>query len=133
MDNPLIELFFPRFCVGCGYVGTYLCHECERGMRRVTKTSCFYCGGPSSYGLTHPACKRQRGVDGHLSVYLYGGVFKKLLHESKYKGAPLVLNTLLAFPQEELFKHLYMWNSLFAPTVSSVPLHPQRERERGTK
>ncbi|MFH0773534.1 MAG: double zinc ribbon domain-containing protein [bacterium] len=131
MKTAVIELLFPRFCLGCGYVGEYICGGCEKGMKKIKKTACFYCGRPSLFGLTHPRCKKTKGIDGHLSLYTYDGLFKKLLQETKYKGAHLIMNTLLSFPQQPLFHDLNKWNNLFDPLVVSVPLHPQRIRERG--
>lgn len=131
MKTPLLELLFPRFCVGCGYVGTYICSSCELKMKRVKKTHCFYCDKSSLFGLTHPQCKHKNGIDAHLSLYLYGGLFKKLLQESKYKGAHVVLSTLLAFPQENILYNLNKWIGLFKPLIVSIPLHPQRIKERG--
>ncbi|MCX6732114.1 MAG: hypothetical protein NTV98_01070 [Candidatus Roizmanbacteria bacterium] len=131
MRNSFLEILFPRFCLGCGYVGTYLCQNCESKMMRVKRNSCFYCNKPSLLGLTHPGCKKKQGVDGYISLYLYNGLFKQLLQESKYKGAHMVLKTLLSFPQKKAMEDVWRWNSLWNPTVISVPLHPQRQKERG--
>lgn len=131
MINTPLELLFPRFCLGCGYVGSYICPPCEAKMERVKRARCFYCDKSSLLGLTHPGCKQKNGIDGYLSLYLYAGLFKKLLQTSKYKGAYTVLLTLLSFPQLNTLQDMCKWNTLFKPTVMSVPLHPQRIRERG--
>lgn len=131
MRNSLLEVLFPRFCLGCGYVGTYICQRCESKMKRVNGEKCFYCNQPTLYGLTHPGCKTKQGLDGYVSVYLYNGLFKELLHESKYNGAYMVLKTVLSFPQNKAWEVVGAWNKLFTPIVTSVPLHPQRLRERG--
>lgn len=131
MESPLLDLFFPRFCLGCGYVGSYVCPSCEAKIKRVNETRCFYCGRPSLLGFTHPGCWRKRGVDGYLSLYTYGGLFKKLLQTSKYKGSHLVFKSLLAYPQHALLQTLLQWNNLFGVAIVCVPLHPQRMRERG--
>ena len=131
MKIEFFDLFFPRFCLGCGYVGSYICPTCESKMKRVKRARCFYCDSPSLFGLTHPGCKRNKGIDGCLSLYAYDGLFKKLLLEAKYKGAYAVLRTLLLFSQQNMSLDLNKWKSLFNPLVSSVPLHPQRMRERG--
>jgi competence protein ComFC len=131
MGNSLLEILFPRFCIGCGYVGTYVCQTCESKMKRIKRSGCFYCEKPSPFGLTHPGCKRKNGIDGYISLYLYNGIFKKILQESKYKGARLVLETLLSFPQNTLQQDIKKWNYLYKPVFTYVPLHRQRERERG--
>ncbi len=132
MGNPFLELFFPRFCVGCGYVGTYICPLCEAKMKRANKEEhCFYCDKPSLFGITHPRCSQKKGIDGYCSLYSYEGLFKSILQESKYKGAHAILNSLLSFPQPRLTQTLYKWKKLFNPLTLSVPLHPQRIRKRG--
>lgn len=131
MRNSLIEVLFPRFCVGCGYVGTYLCQACEARMEKTKDPRCFYCNKPSPFGLTHPGCKKEKGLDGYISSYFYRGLFKKILQESKYNSAHLILKTLLRFPQKDVLKSIKKWNDLYSPTTTYVPLHPQRQRERG--
>lgn len=131
MKNSLIETFFPRFCLGCGYLGVYICPTCEEKMKKISEDSCFYCNKPSLFGLTHPRCKKAEGLDGHTSIYFYGGVFKRVLHESKYKSAHQALKTLLSFPQKTAVRNIGKWNDLYNPTMTHVPLHPQRYRERG--
>jgi len=131
MKGSLIDLFFPRFCLGCGFIGIYICPICESKMEKVKDSVCFYCGRPSFLGFTHPRCRHQKGIDGFLSIYSYNGLFRKLLQESKYKGAYAVLYTLLAFFHQRAFRNLKKWNNLFRPIITSVPLHMQRIRERG--
>lgn len=131
MENHFLDLLFPKFCLGCGFLGAYLCFQCESTMKRVKIPKCFYCNNPSLLGLTHPKCRQKKGVDGFLSLYLYTGLFVKILRESKYKGAYEVLFNLLTFSQRETHEKLYKWNNLFTPSVTSLPLHPQRLRERG--
>lgn len=126
-----MELFFPRFCVGCGYLGTYVCNSCETALERVKKNSCYYCDKASPFGLTHAGCKKKDGIDGHLSLYLYTGLFKKILHESKYKGAHQVLTTLLSFNELYKQREILIWKQLFSPLVVSVPLHTNRLKQRG--
>jgi len=82
-------------------------------------------------GLTHPRCKQKYGIDGHMALYKYDGLFKKLLHSSKYQGAYLVLKELLSYPQENISKEINKWILLFNPSIISIPLHPQRIKERG--
>ena len=131
MGRSILDLLFPRFCLGCGYLGTYVCAHCEMGMKKINTPICFYCKKPSLLGLTHPRCRQQKGIDGFLSHYLYNGLFKKILQESKYKGAYSVLQSLLEFPKPNLSHILNKWNDIYSPYVISVPLHPKRIRERG--
>lgn len=131
MWHSLLNLPFPRFCLGCGYVGVFLCRACEESMVKLQTPLCFYCNKPSLLGLTHPACRKKDGVDGYISLYKYGGLFKKILLESKYRGAYTVLEDIFSFPQHSLFSILHKWKILFNPIATCVPLHEQRMKERG--
>lgn len=131
MKTSLIELFFPRFCMGCGYIGTYLCLRCKQTHLHIKTPTCFYCGRASFGGLTHPSCRSDNGIDGCLSLYSYKGLFSKILQESKYRGAYLTLQTLLSYSDFLRTKEYFMWNTLYKPFAISVPLHPQRLKERG--
>lgn len=131
MKTSLIELFFPQFCLGCGYVGAYICPTCELKLNRVQTAHCFYCEKPSMFGFTHPRCRRDLGIDGCFSLFSYEGLFKKILQEAKYKGSYLVLQTLLSSFAIRSSPCLYQWKSLYNPFIMSVPLHKQRMRERG--
>lgn len=131
MRNSLLELFFPRFCIGCGYLGSYICDSCEKRLEKVKKITCFYCGKSSLFGLTHPGCKHKDGIDGYLSMYLYTGLFKKILHESKYKGSFAVLETLLSLSGQCRYEEVEIWKRLFNPCITPVPLNSERLRQRG--
>lgn len=100
-------------------------------MKKIKQPCCFYCDRPSFLGFTHPGCKRKNGIDGYVSTYLYNGLFVKLLQESKYKGAHIVLKTLISFSQQKVMHDIYEWQRLLSPTIMSVPLHSQRLKERG--
>jgi ComF family protein len=131
MRISILDLIFPRICVGCGFIGTYVCNVCEKKMKRVVKRTCFYCERSSLYGFTHPACKHKGGIDGLISIYVYDDLFKKILLESKYKGAHLILSELLKFSQPSIAYELSVWKNVYNPTITDIPLHPQRMRERG--
>jgi len=131
MGNHIMELFFPRFCVGCGYLGTYVCCSCEARLKRVKKNTCYYCDRAAPFGLTHPRCKQKEGIDGNLSLYIYTGLFKKILHDSKYKGAYNILKTLLSTNKRHKWREILTWKHLFSPLIMGVPLHINRLRQRG--
>ena len=131
MRSQLLEVLFPRSCLGCGFLGLYICPRCEAAMKRVKKNQCFYCKKPSLFGLTHPGCKKKNGIDGYFALYHYHGLFTKIIQEAKYHHAFLVLKELLSFQQRQPPSTVSRWMSFFSPTIISVPLHPQREKERG--
>ncbi|KKR80768.1 MAG: hypothetical protein UU73_C0002G0087 [Candidatus Daviesbacteria bacterium GW2011_GWA1_41_61] len=132
----LVDLLFPKFCAGCGKVGTYLCNKCLWDIQQ-TDLVCPQCERLSVGGLTHPLCKRRYGLDGLWSLGIYQDPLRKIIQKLKYKFVKDVGETLISLtlkywvkftPQllEELKKDQGEgW------VVIPVPLHPKRQRFRG--
>ena len=121
-------MLFPRFCLSCGYVGSYLCKSCSL-LLEPAAPQCLYCEKKSLYGLTHPACKRKWGVDGVFSFFKYDALLKKVIHKGKYEGAWRVFGDV---PLQTA--NLAEWVQVCggpAPRLHPVPLHPHKERARG--
>ena len=105
----LLNLLFPDHCAGCGALGDLLCEACKGGLRP-------YPGGDQ------PIAE----LDGAEVAHLYGGALRPAIHALKYRrrrrmAAPL--GNLLA-------AHLWA-HPLRADALLPVPLHPERQRERG--
>ena len=90
----LLDLFFPAKCFGCGYLGVYICPSCEKLLHPLENQACIYCNKPSLYGLTHPACHRHEGVDGHISLFHYDNLLKKIIKGIKYSFVTAARNDL---------------------------------------
>ena len=123
-----MDMLFPRFCLSCGYVGSYLCKSCSL-LLEPAAPRCLYCEKKSLYGLTHPACKRKWGVDGVFSFFKYDTLLKKVIHKGKYEGAWRVFGDV---PLQTA--NLAEWVQVCggsAPYLHPVPLHPHKERARG--
>jgi predicted amidophosphoribosyltransferase len=124
----LVDLLFPKICVGCGEWGSYLCPECVNKLVVVTEPVCPICGRRNILGATHGRCKRKLGMGGLVSVLEYRGLAKKLITKLKYKlvrdlfddlvEAVISLGDFTAIEDRQ-------W------LVAAVPLHPRRERWRG--
>jgi competence protein ComFC len=124
----ILDLVFPKTCLGCGGEGTYICPDCVAKVK-LTKPVCIYCERPSIDGATHTKCRKKFGLDGLISVWEYEGVVKKALTALKYKYSTEVGRELTA-----LFLQ-YLHNSLFLIPNSGflvpIPLHWYRENVRG--
>lgn len=81
---PLIDLVFPKVCVGCGQTGSYLCINCIK-KAPLAKRVCIECGKLSIDGFTHSKCKKIRSLDGVVSIWKYDGVIKKSLLKLKFR------------------------------------------------
>lgn len=128
----LKDLLFPKTCAGCGAIGSFVCERCRSKLLVLEKQRCFYCKSPSLYGFTHPGCKKQFGVDGTISIYIYSPFLKKLLKTAKYRLAKEALYELLNLSTVPTGLLLYSTRSPFLELpLQPVPLHVSRLRTRG--
>jgi competence protein ComFC len=130
LKRAALDLLFPRWCIGCGREGDYICGACRQGLPVITPPVCDGCGRPlddRSGGMLCPACAGvEARIDGIRSPFLFDGVLRRAIHEFKYNNlralAPVLAGML----------HGYMMrNPLPGEVLVPVPLHPRRLRERG--
>lgn len=128
----LLDLLFPKICVGCGFLGSYICLNCRKKLIYIAKDSCPYCQRPSLYGITHPSCRKRNGLDGSLSLFAYNNFFKKLLSQIKYRGAREILSELFqSIEPKNIDKLTFFTIILRFPVLNPVPLFSQKAKERG--
>jgi ComF family protein len=129
----LLDLIYPKRCVGCCAFGSYLCSACFTYITFADRGFCTSCQKAAIGGLTHPVCKTKYEIDGVFASVTYAGVVKRLIHHFKYNPYVLDLRSLLddlfyeGIIQKELFVDLLSGKSVFVP----IPLHPSRMRQRG--
>ena len=141
MDNlkeSSLNLFFPKFCLGCQKEGTYLCGDC-RALLEICEHNYCLCDKPSKLMLDKSTGKCRQCSDKKLSGLYFALPFKenfltkKLIRQFKYKPYLKDLAETLA---GILIEHFVVsgnntneiWeNSLLVP----VPLHQKKMRERG--
>lgn len=129
-----LDFFFPKVCVGCKTLGSYLCSNCFSYLSFTTTEICLLCGRGSFDGLTHPYCKGKYTIDGAFSSIKYERTAKRLIYAFKYKPYVTDLQSLLGellyegLLQKELFvKHCQTHLAVFVP----IPLHKRRLQKRG--
>lgn len=126
------DLLFPKICVGCGAIGSFICFNCQNRLIFSEKQRCFQCREPSLYGFTHPSCRRNFGLDGVVSLYLYNPFLKKLLKTAKYRLAKEALNELLNLTISPTGLLLFSSRSPFKTLpLLPIPLHRSRMSARG--
>jgi competence protein ComFC len=83
----LLDIFFPKRCVGCGRVGKYICFSCIKLLIPVSdnETICPVCEHAAFLGVTHPKCRGRYVPDGLTSFFRYRSVSKKLIAAIKYR------------------------------------------------
>ena len=121
----ILDFIFPKTCVNCTRVGTYLCNDCVEKIELFGTQICPVCTKPSISGVTHPRCGAKLSLDGLHSFVYYRAPVTKALYRLKYKfvkdfAMDLVGNIKFTLP-----------NFLESYTLITVPLHTNRENWRG--
>lgn len=136
--NLILDLLFPKKCVGCNKSGAYFCRECIANIRQG-ELLCPNCDLPGVFGETHPLCKTRFGLDGLWSLGLYQGSLKRAIQKLKYKPSfiqdlALILTDIIVSywkaHQPFIFDQIKKdrgknW------AVVPVPLHWFRQNDRG--
>lgn len=126
----LADLLFPRFCIGCGTGGTYLCDDCLRSLPKKTEQTCPFCETvivPD--GRTCLSCAPRHALDGLFAAVGFhdAKTVAEAVHVLKYEYV-----RELAAPLGQLLSEAVGRTDLPLPDlVVPVPLHPWRLRYRG--
>lgn len=123
-----LDLLFPPRCVGCRHAGHLLCPACLRTMQPLTALCCRRCGMPlAATGERCAACQhRAFHLDGLRFVSFYQGALRNAIHALKYQG-----QTRLAEPLGLLLAEAFLRYNLHAHALVPLPLHPERQQQRG--
>jgi len=123
-----LDFFLPPVCASCQRVGTLICDECRAALPWVRPPLCDRCGRPlADISAGCPVClRRPLPLVQVRAALLYSGPVPPAIHALKYEGLFAV-----ARPLGELMAAA--WPRWRAPidVVVPVPLHRDRERERG--
>ena len=122
-----LDLLFPKFCVGCGKEGDFLCPSCLESLPFIMPPVCPRCGRPQAEGTLCPSCRQWPAeVDGIRSPFRFEGAIRQAIHEFKYHNLRALANPLAQLLRDYLTNH-----PLPADVLVPVPLHPKRLKERG--
>lgn len=129
----LKDFLFPKFCLGCGFLGAYICIKCEVKLRHLEKDICVYCRKPSLYGFTHPGCRRFNGVDGFISLYYYSNFMKQIIKNIKYRLATDVWSEFCHVIKPEILYKVNFFKKQKKDFffIVPIPLHVKKLRLRG--
>ena len=129
----LLNLFFPKHCLGCGQEGVYFCPNCQKGIKPLSFQICPICQQSSVNGLTHFSCQSKESLDGLIVLFSYQGILKKALSKLKY-----YFITSLTQELSELILKIAKLQLNFGEKVLKnkiillpVPLFEQRQNWRG--
>ena len=128
----ILDLIFPRKCLGCGRIGSYFCADCLNFLSLKDEPICPMCGHFAIGGLTHPGCRRLLGMDGLTAIFAYKGLIKKAIKKIKYRFvsdmAGDLIEAFLSFCGESKTFSSFV---LEKPILVPIPLHAKRLRWRG--
>lgn len=93
MDNQktfLLDLFFPKFCLGCQKEGSFLCEDCRSLLEILEWDYCLCSHGLHSIpGKTDkgkcPKCSPKKLAGLYFAVSFKNPLAKKLIHQFKYE------------------------------------------------
>lgn len=124
----LLELIFPKSCLGCGKNGQYICNSCiEKEV--VNRQVCPKCGKAAIDGMVHTKCQTKLGLNAQIGLWNYSGVVRKAILALKYKFARDITKELFERAIERIEKGRFVFpkNCILVP----VPLFWYRENVRG--
>lgn len=130
--DPLLDLVFPRFCIGCGVYGTYLCGSCAKQIRFYSLPLCPGCMASIDHLEVHRKCWKKTSLDGLVVVASFSGVIKEMIVGIKYHGWFAQSKRLSEIVYRVLLKkYPHLMEEIHPRVMIPVPLHPLRLDERG--
>lgn len=130
----ILDVVFPKRCVSCKKVGSYLCENCFAFLSFDAKSLCLICQRPIPDGMTHKACLKRYSIDGCFSAVPYNKTAKKLIYNFKYSPYVSDLRKIIG---DLLYEYL-LQNEAFQRLIQkgewvfvAIPLHPEKFRKRG--
>ncbi len=150
----ILDLLFPKRCIGCWRFGKYFCDRCTSTINRIEKNEsiCPVCEKPAIDGATHPRCKTRYSIDGLTSFFRYDGIIRKAVKTLKYRLVTDLAKefvSLVPFDTFDFLRHSGLRAGIHpqGPWISGqarndtksdkniafipIPLHSSRFRDRG--
>ncbi|MDD5341375.1 MAG: ComF family protein [Patescibacteria group bacterium] len=135
IKNVILDLIFPRECIGCGTEGSYLCGDCQRKIKINRNFYCVVCKKPTHLPRICEDCGKEYRLKAVFVAADYNDkALHDLIHLLKYKFieeassglGEIVINYL---EQNKIFQNFDFGpdNTVFVP----VPLHRKRFLNRG--
>jgi len=122
-----LDLLYPKWCVGCGKEGDFICNSCCQSLLRIIPPLCPRCGSPQASGILCSNCVSWLAViEGIRSPFQFDGVMRKAIHQLKYKNLRAI-----AEPLAGLLNDCFTAHYIPADVLVPVPLHSKRLRKRG--
>ena len=124
-----LDVLFPPRCAGCQKGGYVLCPACMAAIPPLLPPFCQHCGSPfpsTSPGTCRTCQYHPPLLHGLRAASIFQGSLRSYIHELKYEG-----KTRLAVPLGYLMAQAYARNGFQVDALVPVPLHPDRQQQRG--
>lgn len=118
LKEEILDILLPKFCLGCGKEGLYICKDCEVFLSEVDSDLFGFVNPTHMLGL-----RNQTSV---MSVWEYEGLMEKLIYKIKFDGCYHII--------DELVEKALAKINLKLPedtVITFVPMSKKRERQRG--
>lgn len=134
IKNFLLDLFFPKSCLGCKQPDTYLCRDCFHKIPCATNYACFFCGKITGQGRICIRCQREMQLNRLIVASEYNHqLVQDLIRAFKYhyvrELAEPLSQIIIRTIEENLNNAKIFKNSDFL--IVPVPLAGPRLRYRG--
>jgi len=124
-----LDILFPKFCVGCGDEGQFLCGACKAGLI-FSAPSCPLCQLRNFDGVLCSSCQEKSGLRRFLAPFSYRReLARDLIHAYKYEGVRELADYFSQTIAEFLNFYRVRLDGRFI--LVPIPLHRRREAERG--
>lgn len=127
--NTVIDFILPPACNGCETVGSLICATCTDKLIWLKEPLCIVCGQPGFRpGKCRQCTKVLPPIDQIRAAVLYTDPMTRIMHQYKYYGQFGLTRSLTAMMLEPAQG---LCNTHLPDLLIPIPLHPQREKERG--
>lgn len=128
----LLDFLFPKTCLCCNRLGTYVCLACEKGLKRISLDRCLCCNKVTIYGETHAGCRNTCAIDGVSSLVEYQKEARQVIKKLKYRLLRDAFQELFKILAPIMISKLARFKRLYPDAVlQPIPLHSTRMKMRG--
>jgi len=125
----LLDLLFPKRCLGCGRFGRFICPDCAGNLAKNEQLICPVCRESSFSGESHKKCEGRYTLDGFFCFWQYKELAQKLIKNLKYRfvrgGVCEVVNLAIVCLRKQI-KEASEVDGLSAVASAKAECHPQR-------
>ncbi len=132
--NKLIDFFFPKYCLNCHALNSWLCPTCFKKIN-LSQATCFICGKIKTRGEICPLCLYHQGEKEKIwlikSLIWVGDyknkILKNLIMALKYGGVKEIADILGSLLNQSLENTWPKQKAILVP----IPISKPRKRQRG--